>query len=268
MKKITLLSAFYFLFFSPLMAQLMLSDYIDLGEDRSSHNYQEYGSSISLSFYACNGDSAITVGSNNQNDSIVFDLSVTPNSNDIMIRWGYAWFNSGSANDQFTKIVLENTFEDTLASPGPNAIGSHFISCDLDSHQVIFNNVAAYTADGTVKVKIYDPYAGFSGNSSITRVEVYSDIDTAFSIEENKYELASYPNPFTDEIFISTNGLLAEDLQVQIVDMFGRIYPVQLLESNSNQLIIDSRTFKTGVYFISLIDARGNVLSRQKIVKR
>lgn len=237
--------------FNQARAQFVPSDSMNLGEDRVSHNYQEFGSSISVGNYECSGDSSITVGANSQDDSIVFELNVLPNTDEVMISWNYSWFNSGPTEDLFTKIVVENAFEEDMISPGPNAIGSHPISCNLDSHRLTFSGLASHTADGKIKVKIYDPYPGFTGNSSICKIIVYSDTPpTPNGVSTDRFasRVSVFPNPTNRSVFIDIRNPQGASY-VRLYSTTGQLLQMQAFNEASHvQFDIDQ---PSGVYFLS-----------------
>jgi hypothetical protein len=254
-------------------AQLVLTDSMNLGEDRSSHNYQEYGATISMGNYDCSGDSAITVGGNSQFDSIVFELEVPPNTDEVVLSWNYAWFNAGTNEDQFTKMVVENTFEADMVSPGPNAIGSHPVSCELDSHRITFTGLAEHTADGSIKVKIYDPYDGFAGNGSICRVVVFAetpdDNNTGIQASLAAANLQAFPNPFDAQLTVQSTLVDLTDVRMQVVDVLGKQCDVRIQKRTKNELVIRTEGLSSGIYYLNLTDQmNGALLWSEKVIKR
>jgi hypothetical protein len=251
--KICLLSVFVIVFCRfNVDAQLVKTDSINLGEDRSSHNYQEFGSSISMGNYTCSGDSSITLGGNSQDDSIVFEMSVFPNTDEVTISWNYAWFNAGMNKDMFTRIVIENVFEEALYSPGPNAIGSSPIGCDLDSHMLTFSGLSQHTADGSIKVKIYDPYPAFNGNSSISQFHVFADTPPqANGLQNDAFftELNVFPNPTKGSVYVEFSDKQAST-SLRLYDATGQLVQEQL-STNSSQVEMELNQ-PSGFYFLSI----------------
>lgn len=274
MRTTLLLAISWALFVTQSNAQLVLTDGIDLGEDRVSHNYQEYnpagGGSIKVGPYQCSGDSAINIGANNQYDSITFNLSVRPNVDEIVLRWSYSWFNAGPNKNEFTKVVIEDTFEEPLSSPAPNAIGSHPVACALDSHMIVISNMAAYTADSSIKIKIYDPFPGFEGNASICRMNVYTD-NAGVGLHENKAlsnGFKAYPNPFTNSLAIRPTFDMKQQVSLQIVDILGKNHSVAHTKNDKGVFDLNTEKLPKGLYFVFVKNASSEkVLWSQKLLK-
>ncbi len=235
-----------------IKAEYVKTDSIDLGEDRSSHNYQEFGATIKIGTYSCDGDLSISIGANDQFDAIVFYMKVIPNTDRIMVQWNYSWFNAGSNKDLFTKIKIENEFEESLYSPGQNAVGGDPISCSLDSHKLEFSGLSEYTADSLIRVKIFDPYPSFSGNSSICKFIVYSDPDVTSSTETEYLtdDIRVFPNPSKDYINIKSGNRIQSNFY--LLDMFG----VQVLSGKigNNEKRIDISELPVGIYILRIED--------------
>jgi hypothetical protein len=254
-------------------AQFTLTDEMNLGEDRSSHNYQEYSPSgsvpLSMGFYDCNGDSAVNIGAGGVNDSITFDLAVDPNSDVILIRWKYAWFNSGSTENEFPLMVIEDTFEESMVSPSPSSIGSHPFGCALDSHMIYLTSMSAFTADGSIKIKVYDPYPSFAGNSSLSRVNAYvSEGNVGINENLHKQVFSIYPNPFTNSLTITINTSKEEEYNVKFFDVLGKEYNVTHEISSAGKLEIDTRHLPDGIYFVFIQNSETSErVYSQKIIK-
>jgi hypothetical protein len=82
-------------------------------------------------------------------------------------------------------------------------------------------------------------------------------------------EAVVYPNPFTNQIEVN---FLNEDLRqanVVLTDISGRTVLRQNLEMGlTKEHTLNTQNLPAGVYVLTLSDAQGNVLQRQKVVKQ
>mgnify|MGYP001103871502 CR=1 FL=1 len=275
MKKTLLSSIVFSLLFFQINGQFTLTDEMDLGEDRSSHNYQEYSplgmTPFSIGVYDCNQDSAVNIGMSGVNDSITFDLAVTPNADVVLIKWKYAWFNSGG-NGQFTKMVIENSIEESMFSPAPTSIGSDPIGCNLDSNFIYLTNMSAFTADGSIKIKIFDPYSGFVGNSSISRVNAYvSDGNVGISENSLTNQFKLYPNPFNNALTIKTDiDLNKEHYTIRLIDALGKEFKLKSTKNGSmGKANFQLDHLLNGIYFVMIHDKRsGELIWHENVIKK
>jgi hypothetical protein len=140
----------------------------------------------------------------------------------------------------------------------------------LDSHQIIFSGLAEYTADSMVRVRIYDPYNGFGGNSSICKFVVYSDTSVASSIETRNVtaENKVYPNPFIDKFAIQLNSIVTKNATVQMFDVLGRKIEMNFVRNSKNEINIDADGLLTGMYYLVITDSKTvDILWSHQVIK-
>lgn len=271
MKHYLLLFLSVLFLFKNAQAQYVLTDSIDLGEDRFSHNYVEFnpsgGGTIGIGPYNCNGNLAITIGGNNEGDSIIFYLNVTPNVNEIMVSWNMSWFNAGDNKDMYPKLVIENKIEDELYGSGQNKIGSDPINCNMSLHKLVFKDVTKYTGDGKIKVKIFDSFPGFTGNASICMFKVYSVSSSGINKHYSFKDVKVFPNPFTNSLVLESSEINTAEISVQLFDMLGKEYSLELSENNLN-LIINPYNLTKGIYILKISNKiTGEILWHHKVNK-
>lgn len=258
-------------FTSNVQSQYVVTDSMDLGEDRTSHAYAEYNPSgdgtIKIGVYECNGNKAITIGGNNEGDSIIFYLSVTPNVNEIKVSWNFSWFNAGTNIDMYPQLVIEDKIEGELYSAGQNAVGSDPKSCDMSLHELVFKDVAKYTADGKVKIKIYDAYPAFAGNASICKFKVFSAGSSNINKHYPPEDVKVFPNPFSNSFVIESPRLNAEEVNIQLFDVLGNEHTIHVSET-TNRISIQTENLTKGMYFVKISNkSKGEILWYQKVNK-
>jgi hypothetical protein len=84
---------------------------------------------------------------------------------------------------------------------------------------------------------------------------------------ENKREdeFNIYPNPFQNQISIS--NLKNEFFEIQIFDFVGKLYYSEKINTQNNINIIELSALDRGLYFVKLIDAKGEVIGTKKLIK-
>ena len=96
----------------------------------------------------------------------------------------------------------------------------------------------------------------FDGTTTYSKV-------IAVSAKGKAMDMSVAPNPVTDGRFSIRMAANANDAELMIVDLSGRIVHKQLVKANSNQLDMNLN-LKRGMYVVSLKD--GNAVTTQKIV--
>jgi hypothetical protein len=225
-----------FILNSTIHAQQIATDSLDLGEDQSSHSYQQFGS-VALGSYICIDDSTIRVGNGNSGDSIIFELSVTPGSDSVKLEMAMPW----RGGDESPLLWIENFMSDTIPFVGQADCTPVFIN---------FQGLAAYTGDGSVKIKIMDTLGSFNMDGQISYIKIYSDTissSVGISNEPGDDQLMVYPNPGNGLFTIKTKKQV-KDPYYEIIDIHGKNIRSGFLEATKT--IIDLSPFSKGVYLI------------------
>jgi hypothetical protein len=119
-----------------------------------------------------------------------------------------------------------------------------------------------YTA-GTYYVRVY----GYNGANSSTCYTLRVALGTASKMENafvlDKTQVAIYPNPVKDELKINTNS--NNPVTVSIVDMYGKKVVTKNVTSLST---IDMSGLSSGIYLVTLLTEKGEIIKQEKIVKQ
>ncbi|MBM3160180.1 MAG: T9SS type A sorting domain-containing protein, partial [Bacteroidetes bacterium] len=70
------------------------------------------------------------------------------------------------------------------------------------------------------------------------------------SVEESEISVNIFPNPVNDLLIIQLNGLNKSDLQVELIDLNGRIIVQQTIGKGSTIGYVDVSTVYTGNYLL------------------
>jgi hypothetical protein len=88
-----------------------------------------------------------------------------------------------------------------------------------------------------------------------------SELNSESSIK-NAISFSAVPNPASDFVLISTNGI--DNATIKIIDVLGNtIY----LENISTSKKIDVSDYKNGIYFITIESSDSKIVNRRLIVK-
>lgn len=87
--------------------------------------------------------------------------------------------------------------------------------------------------------------------------------------EHDKYKhLFTINNPASDELTIAFNEATQEKIELHIVNLVGKIVNTQLIEKQSTSSTIDLINIPSGIYFLSLLDSNGKVMTTRRFIKR
>lgn len=85
---------------------------------------------------------------------------------------------------------------------------------------------------------------------------------------ESNLKLSVYPNPVKEKLTINLGSRQPQTYTVQIADVQGKVlYQVRKNSSTGDALQVDTRRWKPQLYILKLMNADGDVLEIQKIIK-
>jgi hypothetical protein len=168
----------------------------------------------------------------------------------------------GSSND------IQVTVFATPAAPVIIASGSVLESSVADNYEwfldgnTLGNNTPQHfpTANGCYQVKITDN----NGCSAVSDT-VCIQLSITDVVNISTADITLYPNPVTDLLFIGTGGKFVNGF-IQCLDVTGKLLITAPL--NENQNFIDISNINNGLYFITITDLYGHILTTKKIVKQ
>jgi hypothetical protein len=105
-------------------------------------------------------------------------------------------------------------------------------------------------------------------NRKVTSItEPTTTYTTAVSISEKEFNSINttiYPNPASDMVLIQADGLLKYDLNLELIDISGKVLMQTTLLKGSTIGYFDTQTLYNGIYFIKL--KNGKLSSTKKVV--
>jgi hypothetical protein len=165
-----------------------------------------------------------------------------------------------------------------IADPEKDSVTVNlFVSNDNGINYKIFDSFKKYTQIDTVyrmvhlkefekvqkmvlKVAISDNVSG-TADSTLFFYNTNGIPTDAERVKENT-EISIYPNPFTDELSIQTNG--NREYLVELLTITGRILYQSKMEGNFHR--INLRDQSSGIYFVRM--KSDNFVSNTKVIKR
>jgi len=122
----------------------------------------------------------------------------------------------------------------------PNGIYCYFATVDSE-----WNSAYPY---------VVGPY--FYGNKTAAKVTSIGETVTTYTstagIKESEISVNVFPNPVNDLLIVQTNGLNTTDIQIELLDLNGRLISKQTILQGSTIGFIDVSTIYTGKYFLKI----------------
>lgn len=102
-----------------------------------------------------------------------------------------------------------------------------------------------------------------SGNIAIDDLQIQADATTEIIEHEIPFNVYIYPNPTHDILYIQSFN---DSFEAVIFDVLGNKITSRIL-GNSDTAEINTTTFKSGIYFVSIIN-EGEVIKTRRFIKR
>ncbi|MFN5983676.1 MAG: YHYH protein [Fluviicola sp.] len=114
----------------------------------------------------------------------------------------------------------------------------------------------------------------FYGNKVAAKVTSVSESTTVYTStasisqeELENYSIDLFPNPANDLVALQVNGLVDENLQIELVDMTGRVIQNKTMSAGSTIVYFDTQVVYSGDYLVRISSTAGTVIKRLSIVK-
>ncbi len=141
----------------------------------------------------------------------------------------------------------------------PNGIYCYFATVDA-----MWNSAYPYV----VGPSFYGNVTASKVTTISEAVTTYTPKVTAVSNQENdKLELNVFPNPANDLIAIQINALNKENLQIELLDIKGKLIQKTILYPGTTIAFFDTKTMYDGIYFIRIFGSQG-ILSKKILITK
>lgn len=155
------------------------------------------------------------------------------------------------------------TFQDSLSN-----IGFNWKYFDLGMMQYFIVDSLVYFVQnftGDNYKLVFDGFDGMStGNAYITKKLI---TNTGFEDLVTLNDINVFPNPASDNISIKINMSIDESAKAQVIDMLGQVVYSAKLNNTDNLLKISTRTWNSGLYFVS-IQSGDQIITKKVLVER
>lgn len=114
----------------------------------------------------------------------------------------------------------------------------------------------------------------FYGNSENRKVNSVNETTTVYdgtsSLSETEFDnlnFSIFPNPATDLIAIQVAGLVDEDLEIELVDLSGKVVSTSQISKGSTIAYFDVQTVYDGIYLVKISNGDLSVSEKVVIIK-
>ena len=135
--------------------------------------------------------------------------------------------------------------------------GTYAYFCTVDEN---WNSAYPYAVGPT----FYGEYADRLVTSISESVTVYNEISGLTEEQFNTFDITIFPNPASDLIAIQIGGLVNEDMNVDLVDMTGKVIQNKIINKGQTIAYFDVSTVYVGTYFVRI--SVGSSVSISKVI--
>ena len=141
----------------------------------------------------------------------------------------------------------------------PNGTYAYFATVDSN-----WNSAYPYAVGPT----FYGDYSNAAVGSVNETTSVYTPGSTTLpEYELDKMGISIFPNPSSDLIAIQVGQLVKNDLNLELIDMSGRIVKTSKINTGSTIAFFDIQTLYEGVYFITLSNSNEKIIKQVMIMR-
>jgi hypothetical protein len=113
----------------------------------------------------------------------------------------------------------------------------------------------------------YGVYSNASVNSVTEATTVYTGSTPVTETFFNDLDITIFPNPASDLIAIQINGLVKEAIDIQLLDMSGKLIRTAKVEAGSTVAYFDVETVYQGVYLVQFSNG-GQSISKKVVITK
>lgn len=140
----------------------------------------------------------------------------------------------------------------------PNGTYAYFATVDEN-----WNSAYPYVVGPT--------FYGVTENRKVDSVDepttVYDGTSSLSEAEFNHLNISIFPNPATDLIAIQVAGLVSEDLEIELLNLSGKVVSTSKINKGSTIAYFDTQTIYGGIYLVKISNGELSVSEKVVIVK-
>mgnify|MGYP005666365017 CR=1 FL=1 len=140
----------------------------------------------------------------------------------------------------------------------PNGIYAYFATVDEN-----WNSAYPYVVGPT--------FYGISQNRKVNSINeettVYNGTTAISALDFDQLDITIFPNPVADLLAVQVNDLAAEDFQVELFDLSGRLIKASRINKGSTITYIDTQTIYEGTYVVKVSSGKYSFSDKVIIAK-
>ena len=140
----------------------------------------------------------------------------------------------------------------------PNGTYAYYATVDES-----WNSTYPYVVGPT----FYGVYSNASVNSVTEVTTVYTGSNPVAETFFDDLDITLFPNPASDLIAIQINGLVKEDIDLQLLDMSGKVIRTAKVEAGSTVAYFDVETVYQGIYLVQFSNGAQSISRKVVITK-
>jgi subtilisin-like proprotein convertase family protein len=158
----------------------------------------------------------------------------------------------------FTLLTVPQNGQLALDNIGVLQAGSTFTQADIDNGALRYFDFGTTGGPDAFRFTVSDGNGGYFG----TPVFVIQPQGVGTQTQADLPGIKVFPNPATDQIWVTTDRFATEDLRVTLCDAAGRQVLQTAITRGSNQVLISTAALPRGLYFAEIRSNFGTVTKK------
>lgn len=114
-------------------------------------------------------------------------------------------------------------------------------------------------------------FYGVHANRKVTSITeattIYTGVSSISEAEFERLDIHVFPNPASDLIAVQMKGLVEEDLQVDLIDITGKVVRNTLVKKGSTIAYFDTQTLYDGTYFVKITSEQNSTVRKVVVIR-
>ena len=108
----------------------------------------------------------------------------------------------------------------------------------------------------------FGTYQNRSVNSITEATTIYTNVTTATNSDFENMDISVFPNPSSDLIAIQINGLVSEDMKVELFDIAGKLVSSTQINEGQTIAYFDVQTLYAGTYLVNISNGKDTLVNK------
>lgn len=124
------------------------------------------------------------------------------------------------------------------------------------------DGTAAKNSTAWVRISLYETASGVSSSKTLTFMAT-KNFSTGISVVKSEDDIVLYPNPATNTVNLIYDASLAVK-NIGVYNLIGKMVSIYKTTTNNSAKLDGIDRLPSGIYFVRLFDAQGNVVATRK----